>query len=204
MQFAVADGRLKEDPTAAIKNLSSKTDGFATWTEEHIAAFESRWPLGTRERLAFELLLCTAQRRSDVVRIGRQHIRCHRGDAAKDRQQAVRSNPPEPASSPPSNHLTFLATLYGQPFTAPGFTNWFRVTCNQAGLPKGISAHGLRKAAARRLAEAGCSANVIASITGHRSLNEVERYTRAADQARMAREGMSMLIEGTRKRTTSG
>ena len=53
----------------------------------------------------------------------------------------------------------------------------------------------------RRLAEAGCSANIIASITGHRSLNEVERYTRAADQARMAREGMAMLIEQTERRT---
>ena len=63
----------------------------------------------------------------------------------------------------PSNHLTFLTTSLGKPFTAAGFTNWFREACNAAGLPKGTSAHGLRKAAARRLAEAGCSANVIAS-----------------------------------------
>jgi hypothetical protein len=46
----------------------------------------------------------------------------------------------------------------------------------------GQSAHGLRKATCRRLAEAGCSANEIAAISGHTSLREVERYTKAADQ----------------------
>ncbi|HEY9359509.1 MAG TPA: tyrosine-type recombinase/integrase, partial [Xanthobacteraceae bacterium] len=56
---------------------------------------------------------------------------------------------------------------------------------------KTCSAHGLRKAACRRLAEAGCSANEIASISGHASLREVERYTRAADQARMARQAIA-------------
>ena len=192
MQFAVADGRLKEDPTAGIKNLSSKTEGFASWTEDDIAKFERRFPIGTRERLALELLLFTAQRRSDVVRMGRQHIRNGAIEVMQQKTGTKLAIPIHPnlqaaLDAVPSNHLTFLTTLYGRPFSAPGFTNWFRFTCNQAGLPRGITAHGLRKAAARRLAEAGCSANVIASITGHRSLNEVERYTRAADQARMAR-----------------
>lgn len=206
MVFAVADNRLTKDPTAGIKNLSAKTEGFLSWTEDNIEAFKRRWPIGTRERLALALLLCTAQRRSDIVRMGRQHIR---NGAIQVTQQktgtklAIPIHPDlqEALDALPSNHLTFLTTLYGSPFSAPGFTNWFRATCNQAGLPKGISAHGLRKAAARRLAEAGCSANVIASITGHRSLNEVERYTRAADQARMAREGMAMLVEQTKKAT---
>ena len=52
------------------------------------------------------------------------------------------------------------------------------------------TAHGLRKAAARRLAEAGCTMHEIAAITGHASLSEVQRYTRAADQARLARAAM--------------
>ena len=62
-----------------------------------------------------------------------------------------------------------------------------------AGLPARCVTHGLRKAAARRLAEAGCSANEIASITGHVTLEEVARYTRAADQKKLAREAMSKL-----------
>jgi len=89
---------------------------------------------------------------------------------------------------------TFLVTHFGKPYTAPGFGNWFRELCDKAGCPD-VSAHGLRKATARRLAEIGCSANQIASITGHASLSEIQRYTRAADRKRMAREAMAKLIE---------
>ncbi|MEH2611300.1 hypothetical protein V1293_003589 [Bradyrhizobium sp. AZCC 1693] len=60
----------------------------------------------------------------------------------------------------------------------------------EAGLPERRKAHGLRKAAARRLAEAGCSASEIAAITGHKTLAEVERYTRAADQERLTRQAI--------------
>jgi integrase len=206
MQFALSDGSLKDDPTAGIKNMSGKTEGFRTWNEDDIAAFEARHPLGTRERLALALLLCTAQRRGDVVRMGRQHIRNGAVEVTQQKTGTKLAVPIHPdlqaaLAAMPSNHLTFLTTLFGKPFAAAGFTNWFREACNAAGLPKGTSAHGLRKAAARRLAEAGCSANVIASITGHKSLNEIERYTKAADQARMARDGMATLIK---QRTTSG
>jgi integrase len=62
-------------------------------------------------------------------------------------------------------------------------------------LPKHCVAHGLRKAACRRLAEAGCSSKVIAAISGHLSLREVERYTRAAEQKRMAQLGMAALVK---------
>ena len=85
-------------------------------------------------------------------------------------------------ASVPRTNLTFLMTERGAPFTAAGFGNWFRAQCNLAGLPQ-CSAHGLRKAAATRLADAGCSSDQIKAITGHRSLSEVARYTRAADQA---------------------
>ena len=90
---------------------------------------------------------------------------------------------------------TFLVTHIGKPYTAAGFGNYFRALCDQAGCPD-VSAHGLRKATARRLAEIGCSANQIASITGHASLSEVQRYTKAADRKRMAREAMAKLVEG--------
>jgi integrase len=85
----------------------------------------------------------------------------------------------------PSEHLTYLITQFGKPFTSAGFGNWFREQCDAAGLSQ-CSAHGLRKAAARRLAEAGCTAYEIAAITGHASLREVVRYTKAADQKRLA------------------
>jgi hypothetical protein len=62
-----------------------------------------------------------------------------------------------------------------------------------AGLPKRCVTHGLRKAAARCLAESGCSANEIAAITGHATLVEVSRYTKAAEQKRLARAAIERL-----------
>ncbi|WP_261763188.1 tyrosine-type recombinase/integrase [Asaia bogorensis] len=56
-----------------------------------------------------------------------------------------------------------------------------------------LSGHGLRKAAARRLAEAGCTPHQIAAITGHKTLSEIERYTRAADQKKLAEEAMKRM-----------
>jgi len=88
----------------------------------------------------------------------------------------------------PSSHLPFLTTASGKPLTsAASFGNWFGDCCREAGLPKGTAAHGFRKAACRRLAEAGCSASEIMAVSGHKSLSEVQRYCAAADQARLAR-----------------
>ncbi|MCZ4090788.1 tyrosine-type recombinase/integrase [Sinorhizobium psoraleae] len=94
----------------------------------------------------------------------------------------------EALQAAPEGKATFLLTSFGKPFTPAGFGNWFRERCDEAGLPH-CSSHGLRKAAARRLAEAGNSANHIAAVTGHLSLKEVERYTRAADQEKDGRCG---------------
>lgn len=93
--------------------------------------------------------------------------------------------------------MTFLMTGQGKPFTAAGFGNWFHDVCREANLPVGCAAHGLRKAAARRLAEAGCTDHEIMAITGHKSLREVARYTRAADQRKLAQNAMAKTITGT-------
>jgi integrase len=200
LQFAVDTGIRPNNPAVGVKRVKIKTDGYRTWTEDDIAAFEARHPVGTRARLALGLLLYTGQRRSDVVQIGRQHIRDGILYLRQQKTGAPLAIPVHPIlqavlDASLSDHLTFLTTRVGSPFTPAGFTNWFREVCNEADLPRGTSAHGLRKAACRRLAEAGCSANVIAAISGHRSLKEVQRYTVAADQLRMARAGMEAMRE---------
>jgi integrase len=204
IRYAINIGLRDSDPTADIKVAKQKSDGFRTWSEEEIAAFEAHYPIGSTPRLAFELLLHTAQRRADIVRLGPQHLR---GGTLSVRQQktgkalAIPVSPTLAAAfgAMPAKHLTFLTTEEGKPFEPMAFTKWFRRCCDAAGL-SGCSAHGLRKAACRRLAEASCSANEIAAISGHSSLREVERYTRAADQARMARNAMAR----TRMATSSG
>jgi integrase len=204
-QWAAKEGRIPDDPTLGVTREKVKTAGYKTWSEDHIARFEATHAFGSKARLAFALLLYTGQRRGDVAKIGRQHIYNDvlTIDQGKTNggEEAHLEIPVHPKlreiidATPTVGVKTFLVTHLGKPYSAPGFGNWFRVLCKQAGCPD-VSAHGLRKAAARRLAEIGCSANQIASITGHASLSEVQRYTKAADRKRMAREAMKKLIEG--------
>ena len=138
-------------------------------------------------------MLYTAQRRSDVIRMGKQHER-NGSLQMKQRKTGTKLVLPivqelrDAIDKSPTGDLNYLVTELGKPFTDAGFGNWFRDRCDEAGL-KGCSAHGLRKAAARRMAESGKSASAIMAVTGHKSLSEVERYTRAASQERMAIQG---------------
>jgi integrase len=204
MKHAVAIGLRADDPTRDVRAIRSKSDGFHSWTDDEIAQFERHHAVGSRARLAMALMLYTGQRRSDVVRMGRQHIH---GGVLTVRQQKTRVQlaiPIHPTlqailDDTPNGNLTFLTTQFGKPFTSNGFGNWFRDQCNAAGLPQ-CSAHGLRKAAARLLAEAGCTAHEIAAITGHASLKQVAHYTKSVDQGRLA----SAAIEKVKTRTPSG
>jgi len=191
MQLAIELGQRRDDPTVGVKPLRRRTTGFHTWTEEEIIQFEAHHALGTRARGALALLLYTAQRRSDVVLMGRQHVKGGRLVLRQQKTGMIIDIPIHPElqtvlDATPADHLTFLTTAYGRPFTAAGFGNWFRECCNAAGLPKECAAHGLRKAASRRLAEAGCTPSEIGAVTGHLTLREVERYTAAADRRRLA------------------
>jgi integrase len=198
MKFAIDEEMRADDPTAGVKPLKVPGDGFLPWLDEHLEMFEARHPIGSKARLAYALCLYTAQRRSDVVRMGRQHIR---GNLIAVRQQKTGTYlevpiHPELASiidAIPRENMTLLLNENGTPFKPASFGNWFGDRCREAGLGKGYNAHGLRKAGARRLAEAGCTAHEIMSITGHQSIGEVERYTRAANRTQMAQDGMAKL-----------
>jgi site-specific recombinase XerD len=58
-RWALDSDLVTVDPTANIKAARPKTEGFPAWTEEDIEAFQARWELGTRERVAFDILLYT-------------------------------------------------------------------------------------------------------------------------------------------------
>ena len=204
MQHAVEIGMRSDDPTRDVRAIPSKTQGFHPWAETEIALFEQRHPIGTKAQLAMALLLYTGQRRSDAIRMGRQHVRdglihVRQGKTGEELVLPIHSELASIIAASTTGQMTFLTTQFGRPFTSAGFGNWFRDQCDAAGLPQ-CSAHGLRKAAARRLAEAGCTAHEIASITGHASLKEIARYTRGADQRRLAQRAMDKI----KRRTTSG
>jgi len=195
----------RDDPTAGIKKLRHKSKGHDTWEEEHIDAFLAHYEPGTRAHLAFLLLLYTGQRRGDVVRMGRQHVR---NGVLTITQQKTGQEVSIPLHADlravlddlHHNHLTFVMSERGGPMTPESFTNWFhrlvRAVVDENGerlLPNGLSPHGLRKAACRRLAEAGCTAHEIMAISGHQTLAEVTRYTVAANRLHLAERAVSRL-----------
>jgi integrase len=198
MRHAISAGLRADDPTIGVRAPRYRSAGFYTWSEADIAAFEARHPKGTQARLAFALLLYTAQRRADVVRMGRQHVRDGLLSVTQAKTGTMLTIPLHPElravlEATPAENMTFLVTREGKPFHLDAFSHWFKRKCREANLPSKAAAHGLRKAACRRLAELGCSASVIAAISGHRTLREVSRYTSAADQVRLARQGIEAL-----------
>jgi integrase/recombinase XerD len=193
-KWALAEDRIPENPTLGVTRQKTSTTGYQTWSEQQIAQYRHRHPLGTMARLALELLLSTAARRGDVVRLWPQ--RAHDGIITFEQSKVKRTgetpiviplhpdflealNAMTPSKLAPLNEVPpFLITTFGRPFkSAASFGNWFRQRCDEVGLSKGLSAHGLRKATARRLAELGCTTLQIAAVTGHATLSEVQRYT---------------------------
>ena len=172
-----------------------------TWTDAEITQFEHRWPLGTRERLALALLLYTGQRGGDVVKMVRSDIVEGRIRVSQDKVRKGTTNelmiPIHPAlaralqAGPVVGMQHLITDARGRPFR--GLTALIERAVKLAGLPAHCVAHGLRKAALRRLAEHGSTTKEIAAMSGHRSLSEIERYTARADQARLAQSAVEKL-----------
>lgn len=197
-RFAVDRDWRSDNPVQFVRAIKRRSPGFTTWTEEDIQAYERRWPVGSKERLAFDLLLFTAQRSGDVRKMGRQHLRNGYISVVQEKTGEALEVPVHPnlqrsLAATPLGDLTFVVTRDGVPYSAKGFSQWMSECADRAGLQKDRSAHGLRKAAARRLAEAGCSAHMIMAVTGHRSLKEVERYCQAAGQRALATTAMKRI-----------
>ena len=188
---------IETDLTDGIKVKARESDGHPTWIDEQIAQFRAHHPLGTKARLALELLLAVAARRGDGIALGHQHVKdgwLVFTQEKNRRRKPVKVETPIAAplaaaieacpSSPES--LTFLTNEWGRPFSKKSFNAWFRKQVAAAGLPDTCVPHGLRKASCVTMAESDCTPHEIMSVSGHRTLKEVERYTRGADHKRLA------------------
>jgi integrase len=202
--WALEEKLVSIDPTEGIKLLRGPNDenGFHTWTEVELDHFEARWPLGTRERLAFDLLLYTGLRRGDVVRVGVQHVRDGWITIRTEKQRVGKAGElvtipmlqPLEASiaATKTGDLTYLINDRGQPWVKESFGNWFRDVCRAAGCPG--SAHGLRKAGATRAAEGGASERQLMAIFGWSTGKMAQLYTKAADRKLLARGATALLL----------
>lgn len=190
MNYAIKLGIRKDNPVLATERLKTPEGGFPDWSEEEIEKFEKRHPVGTRARLAFDVALFTSQRKADVRIMGwakmtRGKIWVKQLKTGKELLIPIHPNLAASLATIGREQEAFILNNWGKPYTIDSFGVWFKRRCLEAGI-KDRSIHGLRKAAARRLAEVGLSNQVIKSITGHTSDTEVARYTAAARQERMA------------------
>lgn len=196
-RHAVKLGWRTDNPVEATDAFKAGK-GWHCWTEDEIAAFKARWPLGTRERLALELLLGTALRESDVVSVGRQHrqggeLALSHGKNDSDTTVPIGPDLQAAMDAFDSGNLTYIATKYGKPFTVKGFYNWFKRACVKAGLPH-CSPHGVRKATSRRLAEAGATPLEGRAVTGHKTDRMFAYYAESANKRTLAGVAMGKVV----------
>jgi integrase len=194
--FAVATGKRRENPFDHTPKYKIGTH--RTWTDTELDVYEKRWPLGTRERLAYDVLLFTAQRVGDVVRMQRNDIRNGVIAVVQEKTGTEVFVPLHPAlarsiKAGPSKGVYLIGDKNGRPITRGSLTVLISVAVKRAGLSPECVAHGLRKAALRRLAEHGATAKQIQAVSGHKSLAEIERYTQRADQQRLAKAAIGAL-----------
>jgi integrase len=188
-------GHVKLDPTVGITNpAAAKGGGFPVWTEDDVARYEARWPVGTKERVWLDVLLYTGLRRGDAVQLGRQHVRDGVATLRTEKTGITVTIPILPAlagSAGPCGELAFICGEGGRPLTKESFGNLFRKTCRAAGVAK--SAHGVRKIGATRAAENGATVAELEAIFGWQGGGMASLYTRAADRARLAKGAITKL-----------
>jgi len=199
--WAKQAGFVRVDPAAEVKYPTIKSgEGFPIWTDTDVAAYEKRWPIGTKERVWFDVLSYTGLRRGDAVRLGKQHVRD--GEAIITTEKSggkVEVIIPlhlfpaliETLRVGPTGDLHFIVGANGKPMAKDSFGNAFHFACRAAGIKK--SAHGLRKYAATKAAEAGANIWQLNAMFGWTGTKMASHYTQAADRKRLGREGFKKL-----------
>jgi integrase len=190
---------VKSDPTAGIEAPARRRDaGIRPWTEDDVASYERRWPIGTRQRVWLDVLLYTGLRRGDAVRLGRQHIRDGIATVKTEKTGTIVTIPilpvlAETLAAGPCGDLSFIVGSRGKPMAKTSFSNEFAIACRAAGVPG--SAHGVRKIAATRAANAGATVAELEAIFGWSGGKMASHCTKAADRQRLAKRAMHKLAE---------
>lgn len=198
-KWAKGAGFVKVNPVLDVDYpTQKKSQGFPVWTEDDIVKYEQRWPLGTKERVWLAVLLYTGLRRGDAVRLGRQHVRNGVATIRTEKSQGeieviipILPVLDEALKAGPTGELAFICGARGGPLVKEAFGTMFSEACRAAGVKK--SAHGVRKAGATRAANNGATVAQLEAIFGWVGGRMASHYTRSADRARLARDGMNLL-----------
>lgn len=187
----------KVNPAAFADRRKENTEGFHTWTDAEIAKFLDHHGPGTKARLALMIFLCTGAARQDAAAMGWQNvkdgrIRYKRGKTGVEADLPIMPDLAEALAIVPRDQLLFLTHGKGRGYAPESLGNWFRLQCVAAGLPH-CSAHGLRKAGATRLADAGASEWEVMAFLAHATPQEAATYTKQANRGRLADTGFAKL-----------
>jgi integrase len=196
-KFAVKQEWIATNPVEQAEEVEHRGEGFYAWTEEDIATFRDAYPLGTKPRLAMELILWTGARRGDAHKAAppkNGRIAFRAGKTGKEQDIPVAPMLQSAIEAMPAVGLTtLLVTAYGKPFTVAGFGNWFGEKCRAAGLPR-CTAHGLRKALARRAADQGVQQQGLKALGQWSNDREVAIYVEGANRKRLAADALADVI----------
>ncbi len=202
--WAVKEEHTKVNPAEGVERIVNASEGYYTWTEKDVLAFERYHPIGTKPHLAMALLLWLGVRRSDAVLLGPSHVSDglisfvqFKGRKKSQRIITLPILPPlqDVLDNTPLGQETYLETAFGKPFTSAGFGNWFRSQCDAAGLPQ-CTAHGLRKIGAVRAAENGATEHELMALFGWDNAKMARIYTRKAAQKKLAVSGAAKMAKG--------
>lgn len=192
------------DVSAGVdRPATPKSNGHTPWTAGEVETFRQHWPIDTAQRLAMELIYWTAARASDAARLGpgmidregwlvfkqqktggEVSIPFNRALPTFARDMAADLAHLKAAIDAGPRHMTWTVTAFGTQRSVKAFCQWFSRAASEAGLSD-RTAHGLRKARATALAEAGATTHQIAAWTGHETLSEVQRYAKTAEKRRL-------------------
>ena len=194
--WAMMAGHVTADPTHGVRVKVKKTKGFHTWTEDEIQKYEACYPLGTRQRLALGLYLYTGLRRADMARLGPQHVKngwihLETGKPGMAVDLPIMKKLQEILDHSPLGQTTFFASERGRRMADVSLGTWFREVCIAAGVPG--RAHGLRKAGAVRLAEAGGTVKELMAVYGWTKAQTAMIYTEMADRKKLSKNAFDKL-----------
>lgn len=189
------------NPARFAEKMKTNPDGYHTWTDAEVDRFLACHTARSKARLVLLLALNTGMSRTDLCRVGWQHVSQKNGRARiayKRAKNSVAADLPilpdlaEELAELPKDRLLFI-TQDAKPigYKPETLGNWFRDRCAEAKVPGSL--HGLRKAGATRLAEAGASNWEIASYLAHKDTKQADTYTKKANRAKLADSGFAKL-----------
>ena len=193
------------NPAAQVERRKiAKSDGHTPWTDADLEQYRAKWPVGTQQRLALEVLQWTGARMSDAVTFNDAMIKdgwLHYRQQKTGGLVRIPITAPAPIWSGPEGqkHLQaalavkpgalWMPTEFGKQRSGKAASAWFAEAAREAGV-MGKSAHGLRKYRLTTMAERKATTHQMAAWCGHKSLKEVADYSAEADRKRVIEDDM--------------